>query len=264
MKINLKRAFTLVEVLVVIAIIAILAALLLPTLTTAKGQAKKIGCLNNLKQMQLAWNIYADDFRDLIVSNAWVPGDMNSRSDATNWLLLEQGPLYPYCKSTAIYKCPADVNPNRKSFVVSVRSYSMNTYMDGYDVAAVLEGVQGVFSVQTRLSQITSPPPARRIVFVDESENTIDDANFGVIPSMLGTDYHLVNHWNNYPTARHNNSAVFSFADGHVAAFRWTGPILKTLEAEAVAGNYTADLSASDLNDLRMVQAAMALPVGQN
>src|SRR5579883_3469447 len=135
-------AFTLIELLVVIAIIAILAGLLLPSLSAAKRRAQKIRCMNNLRQMQIAWNLYPDDFCDLLVANNWVPGDMNNPSDATNSLLLEQGPLYPYLKSTAIYKCPADVNPNPKSLVVTVRSYSMNTYMNGYDTAATLANVQ--------------------------------------------------------------------------------------------------------------------------
>jgi prepilin-type processing-associated H-X9-DG protein len=72
-----------------------------------------------------------------------------------------------------------------------------------------------------------------------------------------------VNHWNNFPTARHGNAATFSFADGHGAILKWSGTMLQTLDAQAIPGNYTADLSGNDLNDLRRVQIAMALPAGQ-
>jgi prepilin-type processing-associated H-X9-DG protein len=148
--------------------------------------------------------------------------------------------------------------------VVTVRSYSINTYLNGSDTAADLDNAHGVYTVATRLSQIMSPSPAQRIVFVDESQDTLDDCTFGVIPSMVGTAHAPVDHWNNYPTARHGNSATFSFADGHVAAFQWTGPLLKTLDAQGTPGNYLTDLTGSDLNDLRRVQDAMALPAVQN
>jgi len=253
-----RKAFTLIELLVVIAIIA--ASMLLPALGAAKGQAKKAACLNNLKQLQLAWISYADDFRDRIVANAFVPGDMNSASDTTNAALMAAGPLYPYCKSTKVLKCPADGARNPQNHLEPVRSYSMNTFLNGYDTAAELASAPGLYVVEKKSTSIAHPPPTRRLVFIDESQNCLDDCNFGVIPSLEGTGHSLVNHWDNFPSARHGNGADFSFADGHVAARRWKGRLLRDLEARLQSGNYTTDVAGLDLEDLRWVQSGMALP----
>jgi len=68
-----RETFTLIELLVVIAIIAILAVILLPALSSAKQKAQPIACLNNLKQLQLAWIQYAHDHDDAIVLAAPIP-----------------------------------------------------------------------------------------------------------------------------------------------------------------------------------------------
>jgi len=272
-----NKGFTLIELLVVIAIIAILAALLLPSLAAAKARAQKTNCLNNLNQLQLAWIMYADDNGDVMPPNLksdpasdtanWIDGLMTVLPDATNNMDLSDALLFPYLKTTKIYKCPADTKPNPVTLVVTVRSYSMNTYMNGFDVMLMHgdDTPAGFYAVQTKVALISSPQTSRRIVFLDESEMTIDDGNFGVCPSALNTEYAPVNNWLNYPTARHGNAAGFSYADGHVVDIQWIGSHLKNLEAAGVPGNDEANvLTGVDLNDLRNVQAGIALPAGQN
>ncbi len=111
------RAFTLIELLVVIAIIAVLAALLLPSHSGAKGRAQAIVCLNNLKQLQLAWIMYVEDNNDWLVpnnpatyypdTNSWALGDMRyGKRDGTNldYIIGEhQGSLGPYVKTYKIF-----------------------------------------------------------------------------------------------------------------------------------------------------------------
>jgi prepilin-type N-terminal cleavage/methylation domain-containing protein len=69
-------AFTLIELLVVIAIIAILAAMLLPALTKAKQKTEGVQCNNKHRQLMLAWRMYADDNRDVLVYATATPGSI--------------------------------------------------------------------------------------------------------------------------------------------------------------------------------------------
>src|SRR5437868_2546945 len=123
-----RAGFTLIELLVVIAIIAILAAMLLPALSKSKLKAQGIQCMNNHKQLCLAWRMYAEDNRDFLVyasddgtglppggnilnPYAWTLTHMDFTDHDYNWnpdVDIKIRPLFPYTKSPGIYKCPSD------------------------------------------------------------------------------------------------------------------------------------------------------------
>lgn len=117
-----KPAFTLIELLVVIAIIAILVALLLSAFASAKAQGRRAGCMGNLRQIELATQLYADDYK--YYPQVWV-------NFTTRWMDL----VKPYIgkpvlqQNSSVYLCPANPQTSPSTYDPTIfLSYGMNTF----------------------------------------------------------------------------------------------------------------------------------------
>ena len=276
-----QKGFTLIELLVVIAIIAILMAIMMPALNRAKEQGKRAVCLNNLRQLALAWTMYADENDDRIVNGEAAGGrdglaniPTSVRHNGEQWWVgadcgdfwvgehlpidiqlsaIRNGALFPYTRSEKLYRCPTGVRGEMRTYTIGdsmngiPRSGTHNDNKVGVRVGRTVLWIK-------KRTEIISPGPAYRLVFLDEGRIT---------PDSYATHY-VNERWWDPPFVRHGDGTNVSFADGHADYWKYMGKkTLETGKLAAVPGRTATDLhqmvpvSPEDFEDLHKMQKAI-------
>jgi prepilin-type N-terminal cleavage/methylation domain-containing protein/prepilin-type processing-associated H-X9-DG protein len=222
-----RGGFTLVELLVVVAILALLAGMLFPVLARAREQAHRAQCTSNLQQIARAFAVYAEDYDDRLPSDA--AADVYSLEAVRKIWFWK---IVPYLKSTGVFHCPADpIRTAQRAFLDALPEY-----WDGPDVPALSYGANWNLLWQ---SEMGNPMVARGALLYPSETLLVSDCTepwaFGpVYIDPAGVRWSHMAYANGPPLngfrdeprhggrsgmghERHGTGSLIAYVDGHVA-----------------------------------------------
>jgi prepilin-type N-terminal cleavage/methylation domain-containing protein/prepilin-type processing-associated H-X9-DG protein len=229
-----QRGFTLIELLVVIAIIAILAAILFPVFAKAREKARQTACTSNLKQIMLAWSMYAQDYDERLIPYAFPKNDGTCDGSSCGYASVWTVTLQPYIKNTGVLKCPSDQHDI---------GYTYNAELPrttGSGGNRPLGGIQIVAQspVFIDANGINNPTGGIQCLafFIDQGNYTLSGRKLNTPTNLLALPGWTSAGGGGCPNAgslearpnpgRHVDGAVYGMADGHVKWFRYaTSPV---------------------------------------
>ena len=240
------HGFTLIELLVVIAIIALLLSVILPSLGKAKELAKGVLCASNLRQLSMAWVMYADEHNSRMVTGpvfqdtrddpaqqaarGWAVGPIREDGTAVAAAAIEmehrllgirKGKLFDYLGDEAVYHCPGDRRmKNPTNAAQRYRSYLLPDVLYGDLKTTNYSGISKRYDgkLLKKTTEITSP--GTKYTFVESSSDP-DDTRWGFDHSGWNFTPWIDKFWTDELAANHTESGCFAFADGHAEKHKW-------------------------------------------
>jgi prepilin-type N-terminal cleavage/methylation domain-containing protein len=233
-----RSGFTLIELLAVVTVIAILVSLLLPAMGKAKAKAEGIYCMNNNKQLLIAWSQYTDENDGTLLfasadgdnprtlAATWVNGYMdNDPSNRSNYDInvdIKKSPLWRYAPAASIWKCPADRSKVRVNGRLHprVRSMAMSIWVGGFGgkVPALLTDR---FRVYLKMSDAIEPGPSQTWLLLDQREDSVNWGNYFTAMHGWPDDPASYRFITDVPASYHHRAGGISFMDGHAEVRRW-------------------------------------------